>query len=62
MQPALTSFKAKIGEPIGSSPWFLIDQARIDLLAKATEDPDPMDVDPAWCAATSPWIESTHGA
>ena len=62
MPPALTSFKDKIGQPIGTSPWFLIDQARIDLFAKPSEDPDPMHVDPAWCAAKSPWIESKHGA
>jgi acyl dehydratase len=55
MQPALESLKDKVGQPIGSSPWFLIDQARIDLFAKATEDPDPMHVDPVWCAAKSPF-------
>jgi len=55
MQPALAAFKNKIGQPIGSSSWFLIDQARIDLFARATEDPDPMHIDPAWCEAKSPF-------
>lgn len=54
-QPALLGLKDKIGQPIGSSSWFLIDQARIDAFAKATEDFDPMHVDPAWCAAKSPF-------
>ena len=54
-QPAMLAIKDRIGEEIGVSPWFLIDQARIDAFAEATVDPDPMHVDPAWCAAHSPF-------
>jgi acyl dehydratase len=56
-QPAksLLDLKDRIGQSIGSSDWFLIDQARIDAFGAATEDPDPMHVDPAWCAANSPF-------
>lgn len=54
-QPALRDFPNRIGQEIGVSPWLLIDQARIDAFAKATDDPDPMHVDPAWCAQNSPF-------
>jgi len=44
-----------VGQHLGTSDWFMIDQARIDAFAAATSDPDPMHVDPAWCAANSPF-------
>jgi acyl dehydratase len=52
---ALTGLKDRVGQPIGSSDWFLIDQRRIDAFAEATADPDPMHIDPVWCAANSPF-------
>jgi acyl dehydratase len=52
---ALSGLKDRIGQPIGSSNWFPIDQRRIDAFAEATADPDPMHIDPAWCAANSPF-------
>jgi acyl dehydratase len=55
LQPAIQALKAKLGQPIGTSQWLLIDQARIDAFARATEDLDPMHVDPTWCAANSPF-------
>lgn len=55
LQPSIARLADQVGQPIGSSDWFLIDQARIDAFAKATEDPDPMHVDPAWCARESPF-------
>ena len=54
-QPALLALQAKVGQHVGSSPWFTIDQARIDAFARATEDPDPMHIDPEWCAQKSPF-------
>jgi acyl dehydratase len=52
---SLLELKDRIGQSIGSSDWFLIDQARIDAFGAATADPDPMHVDPAWCAVNSPF-------
>ena len=54
-QPALLALKDKVGQELGVSPWLLIDQARIDAFGRVTEDWDPMHVDPAWCAAHSPF-------
>ncbi len=53
--PSLLALKDRVGESIGSSDWFLIDQSRIDAFGKATADLDPMHVDPVWCAANSPF-------
>lgn len=55
LQPAIARLASLVGEPIGTSEWLLIDQARIDAFARATDDPDPMHVDPAWCARESPF-------
>ncbi len=38
-----------------TSKWILVDQAMIDKFAEATLDPDPMHVDPQWCAENSPF-------
>jgi acyl dehydratase len=53
--PALLGIRNRVGQEVGVSGWFLIDQARIDEFARATADPDPMHVDPAWCAQHSPF-------
>jgi acyl dehydratase len=34
----LTNIKNRIGEEVGVSSWILVDQARIDIFAKATDD------------------------
>ena len=38
-----------------TSKWVLVDQAMIDRFAEATLDPDPMHVNPEWCAQNSPF-------
>lgn len=50
--PAL---KQQIGQEIGVSSWYQIDQDRIDAFARATDDADPMHVDPVWSANHSPF-------
>lgn len=45
-----------------TSHWFLVEQSRIDAFAEATEDRNPLHVDPAWCAAHSPYgVPIAHG-
>lgn len=45
----------QVGQEIGVSSWYRIDQDRVDAFAKVTDDADPMHVDPAWCAQHSPF-------
>jgi acyl dehydratase len=47
--------KDRVGQEVGVSDWLRIDQAMIDAFARATFDPDPMHVDPMWCATHSPF-------
>lgn len=42
----LEELKAKVGENIGTSEWYLIDQERIDRFADTTEDHQFIHVDP----------------
>jgi acyl dehydratase len=42
----LRELESRVGEEVGVSPWVEIDQARIDLFAKATEDYQWIHVDP----------------
>lgn len=44
-----------IGKELGVSDWVTIDQKMIDDFSKATRDPDPMHIDPDWCAENSPF-------
>jgi acyl dehydratase len=44
-----------IGQQLGQSAWFIIDQERINGFARNTLDWDVMHVDPAWCAENSPF-------
>jgi acyl dehydratase len=44
-----------IGQLLGQSAWFTIDQERINGFARNTIDWDVMHVDPAWCAEHSPF-------
>ncbi len=37
------------------SKWILVDQAMINRFAEASLDPDPMHIDPEWCAQNSPF-------
>lgn len=45
----------QVGQEIGVSSWYRIEQDRVDAFAKVTDDADPMHVDPAWCAQHSPF-------
>ena len=45
-----------------TSDWLLIEQSRIDAFAEATEDRNPLHIDPDWCAAHSPYgVPIAHG-
>jgi acyl dehydratase len=50
----LTEIKSRIGQEVGVSDWILIDQARIDAFADATEDRQFIHVD-LEAAATTPF-------
>ena len=43
------------GELIGTSPWVKVTQDDIDEFARVTRDPDPMHIDPEWCAEQGPF-------
>lgn len=47
--------EAWIGKELGYSQWFVIDQTRIDAFGRASEDVDPMHMDPEWARAHSPY-------
>ena len=44
-----------VGQVVGQSPWFCIDQERINGFARNTNDWDHMHVDPHWCEKNSPF-------
>lgn len=44
-----------LGQVVGQSPWFKIDQERINNFARNTNDWDHMHVDPEWCRQNSPF-------
>lgn len=51
-----------VGKPIGESGWMPVDQNRIDLFGEATEDRNPLHVDPAWAEADGPFGSTVaHG-
>jgi acyl dehydratase len=51
---SLTDIKSRIGMEVGVSDWVVVDQARIDAFADATEDRQFIHVDPA-AAAQAPF-------
>src|SRR3954469_13767046 len=51
---SIEEIRDKVGAEIGVSDWILIDQARIDAFADATEDPQFIHVDPE-AAAEAPF-------
>lgn len=57
----LADLKAKVGEGIGSSGWFLLDQTRIDHFADTTEDRQFIHVDPQAAKATPFGGTIAHG-
>jgi acyl dehydratase len=57
----LEDMAAKVGEPLGSSDWFLVDQPRIDRFADCTEDRQFIHVDPV-AAKDTPFGQTiAHG-
>jgi len=57
----IADMKAKIGEQIGTSDWFLLDQARIDQFAETTEDRQFIHVNPEAAKATPFGGTIAHG-
>ena len=57
----LRDLQAKVGEQIGTSDWFLIDQKRIDEFAETTEDRQFIHVDPEAAKATPFGGTIAHG-
>jgi acyl dehydratase len=57
----LADMKAKVGEMIGTSGWFAIDQGRIDHFADTTEDRQFIHVDPEAAKATPFGGTIAHG-
>jgi acyl dehydratase len=58
---SLDQIRDRIGEEIGVSDWLLIDQARIDAFAEATEDRQFIHTDPAAAAQTMFGGTIAHG-
>ncbi|MBM7334276.1 MAG: MaoC family dehydratase [Alcanivorax sp.] len=52
---SLEQLQAKVGEDLGTSRWFPVDQARIDAFADLTEDPQWIHVDPERAAKETPF-------
>ena len=57
----LDEIRAKVGHPIGSSDWIMVDQDRIDAFAETTEDRQFIHVDPALAAQTPFGGTIAHG-
>jgi len=60
LKPALSLFVTDrpqdlVGQVVGQSPWFKVDQKRINGFARNTNDWDQMHVDPKWCQQNSPF-------
>ena len=59
---SVADLTARVGEEIGTSRWFLLDQKRIDAFADITEDWFFIHTDPARAAAETPWSGTiAHG-
>lgn len=58
---SLDEIRARIGEEIGVSEWFLIDQARIDAFADVTDDRQFIHIDPVAAASTPFGGTVAHG-
>ena len=58
---SLDDIRARIGDEVGVSSWLLVDQARIDAFAEATEDRQFIHVDPEAAAATPFGGTIAHG-
>ena len=60
-QASLTEIKSRIGDEVGISKWIIVDQARIDAFAEATEDLQFIHVDPTAAAKTAFGGTIAHG-
>lgn len=58
---SLDAYRALLGQELGVSRWFAIDQARIDAFADVTEDHQFIHVDPGRAAATPFGGTVAHG-
>ena len=58
---SLEAIRAKVGEEVGVSSWLIVDQARIEAFADATEDRQFIHVDPQAAAATPFGGTIAHG-
>src|SRR3954465_12936610 len=58
---SIEEIRDKVGAEVGVSDWILIDQARIDAFADATEDPQFIHVDPEAAAKTPFGGTIAHG-
>ncbi|MEJ7777465.1 MAG: MaoC family dehydratase [Sphingomicrobium sp.] len=57
----LDEIRARVGEEIGTSDWIIVDQARIEAFADATEDRQFIHVDPVMAAQTPFGGTIAHG-
>ena len=57
----LADLQSLVGEPLGDSDWLLVDQARIDRFAEATEDRQWIHVDPQRAAQGPFGAPIAHG-
>lgn len=57
----LDQLEGKIGEEIGVSPWLAVEQDRIDLFAKAIDDPQWIHIDPERAKAGPFGTTIAHG-
>src|SRR4051812_23131670 len=58
---SIDEIRDKVGAEIGASGWIVVDQARIDAFAAATEDPQFIHVDPEAAAKTPFGGTIAHG-
>jgi acyl dehydratase len=57
----LDQLEGKIGEEIGVSPWLAVEQDRIDLFARAIDDPQWIHIDPVRAKAGPFGTTIAHG-
>ncbi len=57
----LEEIRARVGEEVGTSGWIIVDQARIEAFADATEDRQFIHVDPVMAAQTPFGGTIAHG-
>lgn len=55
MQSALSALEAKLGQEVGVSNWYSIDQDMIDTFARVTQDEQWIHIDPVRAAAETPF-------